>query len=134
MNNKMRKIISSWAVSTLLTGALLLPVVAHADDMHGTFATTKNGCSAGAKERIVFKEKTATGPSMITGSNFECALKELKPAGSGMMTTDALCVVDSENGTVEAEDSVDFDFGNYKDHFEVAIPKLDGWIKMYRCG
>ena len=129
----MTKTILGCSLAALATAAFVLPATAQSDDMYGTFSTTKNGCSAGSDTKIVFKKKTTTGPSMIIGSDFECALRELKPAGSGMMSTEALCVVDAKNGTKEVEDNVAFDFGNYSDHFEVAIPELDDWKKMYRC-
>ena len=133
MNNKTTKTIHGCIFATLATAAFALPAAAQSDDMYGTFSTTKNGCSAGAKSKIVFTKKTATGPSMITSAKFECALAGLKPAGSGMMSSDAICVVDSGNGDEPVEDTVAFDFGNYSDHFEVAIPKMTDWLKMYRC-
>ena len=133
MNNKITKTILGCTLMTLATLSFSLPAMAQSDEMHGTFSTTKNGCSAGQKMRIDFAKKTASGSSIIKGSNFKCALTELKPAGSGMMYSDAICVVETKNGTKSVEDGVTFDFGNYADHFEVAIPKLDGWIKMYRC-
>ena len=133
MNNKTTKTILGCILATLATVAFMLPAAAQSDDMYGTFATTKNGCAAGAKTQIVFKKKTATGPSIITSAKFECALAGLKPAGSGMMSSDAICVVDTGNGDEPVEDTVAFDFGNYKDRFEVSIPKMNDWIKMYRC-
>ncbi len=133
MNNKNMKTTLACTLITLATASFALPAAAQSGDMYGTFATTKNGCSAGAKSKIVFKKKTATGPSMITSAKFECALAGLKPAGSGMMSSDAICVVDTGKGDEPVEDTVAFDFGNYKDRFEVSIPKMNDWIKMYRC-
>ena len=133
MNKNIMKTTLGCPAAFLATAVFLLPAAAQSDDMYGTFSTTKNGCSAGAQKRIVFKKNSASGPSMITNTKFECALAGLKPAGSGMMSSDAICVVDTGNGDEPVEDTVTFDFGNFKDHFEVSIPKMDGWIKMYRC-
>ena len=133
MNIKIMKATFGCIAFFLSTVALLLPAAAQSDDMYGTFSTTKNGCSAGQKSRIVFTGKTTSGPSIIKGSDFECALRELKPAGSGMMHSEAICVVDAKSGTKAVEAGVTLDLGNYSDHFEVAIPELDGWVKMYRC-
>ena len=133
MNKKSSKILLGCALSALATLAFLIPAAAQSDDMHGTFSTTKNDCDAGQKTRIVFTGKTTSGPSIIKGSDFECALAGLKPAGTGMMYSEAICVVDGKNGTKAVEAGVTLDLGNYEDHFEVAIPELDGWKKMYRC-
>lgn len=133
MNNKTMITTLGCAAALFTTTILVVPATAQADDMYGTFSTTKNGCSAGPQSKIVFKKKTATGPSIISSVKFECALAGLKPAGSGMMSSDAICVVDSGNGDEPVEDTVAFDFGNNKDHFQVSIPKLNDWIKMYPC-
>lgn len=132
MNNKAIKTTSGCTAAILATAIFMIPAIAQADDMYGTFSTTKNGCS-GSGTKIVFKKNTTTGISMISSKKFECALAGLKPAGSGMMSSDAVCVVDSGKGDEPVEDTVAFDFGNYKDRFEVSIPKLNDWIKMYRC-
>lgn len=92
-------------------------------DIYTTYSTEKNGCAANIDQLIIFSKTSIKGP------NFFCELSEATPAGSGMVNHEAVCTIDGE----VVNDFVDFDLGNYEDHFEVGLPGWDNWTSMFPC-
>lgn len=93
------------------------------EDIYTNYASEKNGCSAPADTHINLTQNS------VSGSGFSCVLSNSAPAGSGLVNYDGACIIDG----AKVSDFVTFDLGNYADHFEVALPKRDGWLPMYPC-
>ena len=98
---------------------------AHAQqaDIQTNYATEKGACGGSPDKRV----EIAKG--RITGRGFDCALSTSLPAGSGLVAYEATCTVDGE----KMSEFVALDLGNYDDHFELAVPGREGWLKLYPC-
>jgi hypothetical protein len=69
---------------------------------------------------------------VIVGKAFRCVLKNVKPAGTGLVAYDAVCKYSDKSS---GSGSLVVDIGNYYHHIEVSLPgKKEEWRPLYPCG
>jgi len=115
--------------------AMVAGTNAQEQDIWAVYATTKGACSSGADTKIEISQ------GRITGSGFDCELKEMVPgAGTGMVAYEAACTVDGKQIEVTRKTAATsdatllaLDLGNNPDHFNVSIPGREDWIPLYPC-
>jgi len=119
-NRERFQIILSIAVLLILA---VTPARAQDAEIHADYVTTKGACANAAAPRVTI----AAG--RITGPGFDCQLGEGRPAGSGLVAHEATCAM----GGKLVKDGIALDLGNYRDHFELALPGRAEWVKLYPC-
>ena len=87
------------------------------------YATEKGACGRGPETRIEITQGRITGPG------FDCTLGDGRPAGTGLVAHEARCTVDGKT----TSEGISLDLGNYRDHFELALPGRANWLKLYPC-
>lgn len=90
-------------------------------DIFGTYATEKV-CDGSAP----FVE---IADARIQGENFDCAVGEARPGGTGLVNHKSACVIDGK----KIDGNIDLDLGNFSDRFAMALPGRDDWISLYPC-
>ena len=121
----MTMILRSTLCAGVFAGAALSAVIgssgsAAAEDFHTTYATQKGGCAAGPT--------IAWSPKRLAGPGFQCELGEARPAGTGLVTYEAICAA---NGTT-LTDPIALDLGNDPNRFAVDVPGV-GSFEMWPC-
>ncbi len=99
--------------------------MAHAQeaDIQTIYATEKGACGGGLDTKVEISKGRIVGPG------FDCTLSTGRPAGTGLVAYEANCSVDGKK-TLKG---LSLDLGNYEDHFELALPGREDWVKLYPC-
>jgi len=112
----------------LIAGAILVTglsaaIQAQEIDIQTVYATKKGACGADPEARVEITQGKIIGPG------FTCELSTGRPAGTGLVAYDAICVVDGKKSTT----SIALDLGNYDDRFELSLPGRANMLSLYPC-
>ncbi|MFK7903077.1 MAG: hypothetical protein AB8B49_09585 [Nitratireductor sp.] len=106
-----------------ITSTLLNSHDEEEEDIYTTYSSKNDQCTGSPNSLITYAKASISGP------NFHCGLTNDTPAGTGLVNFDGQCTIDGQ----KVSDIVTIDLGNYSDHFEVALPTRDHWLKMFPC-
>lgn len=78
---------------------------------------------------VLVRERVEISDGRIAGPDFDCSISNGRPAGTGLVAYNAVCMIDGK----KIPGGLALVLGNFQDHFKLPVPKRETWISLYPC-